>query len=102
MPSDSSKQGHRQRFRERFLKSGLSEFQDYEIIELLLTLGTPRQDCKQPAKEALKKFKTVRGVLEADPKELRQIEGIGPKNTICFGLLHEVAERLLKERINNR
>jgi len=99
MSSDSSNQGHRQRLRERFLKSGLSGFQDYEIIELLLTLSTPRQDCKQPAKEALKKFKTMRGVLEASPKELQQLEGIGPRNTICFGLLREVAERLLKEKI---
>jgi len=47
----------------------------------------------------LKKYKTVQGVLEAEPEELKQIEGIGPKNTICFSLLHEVAERLLKERI---
>lgn len=99
MPSSSSSQGHRQRLRERFLKSGLSGFNDYEIIELMLIMGTPRRDCKRPAKEALKKFKTVRGVLEANHKELRQIEGIGPRNTICFGLLHEVAERLLKEKI---
>jgi len=99
VPSSSSNQGHRQRLRDRFLKSGLSGFHEYEIIELLLTLGTPRQDCKQPAKEALKRFKTIRGVLEASPEELQQIEGIGPRNTICFSLLREVAERLLKERI---
>jgi DNA repair protein RadC len=47
----------------------------------------------------LKRFKTVRGVLEASPEELQQIEGIGPRNTICFSLLRKVAERLLKERI---
>ena len=41
--------GHRGRLRERFLKSGLDGFLDYEIIELLLTFGTPRKDCKQPA-----------------------------------------------------
>mgnify|MGYP001404369947 CR=1 FL=1 len=99
MPSNNSNQGHRRRLRERFLKSGLSGFQDYEIIELLLTMGTPRRDCKQPAKEALKRFKTVRGVLEASPEELQQIEGIGSQNTICFSLLREVAERLLKEKI---
>ena len=35
------------------MKSGLAGFHDYEIVELLLSLGTPRKDCKQPAKEAI-------------------------------------------------
>ena len=65
MPSSDSLKGHRKRLREKFVKSGLAGFHDYEIIELLLSLGTPRKDCKQPAKEAIKKFKTLRGVLEA-------------------------------------
>ena len=47
-------EGHRQRLRHKFLKSGLDGFHDYEIIELLLTLGTPRKDCKSVAREALK------------------------------------------------
>ncbi len=34
-------EGHRKRLREQFLKSGLAGFQDYEIVELLLTLGSP-------------------------------------------------------------
>jgi len=29
--------GHRKRLRDRFLKSGLDGFADYEVIELLLT-----------------------------------------------------------------
>ena len=48
--------GHRKRLREKFLQSGLDGFHDYEIVELLLTLGTPMKDCKQMAKEAIKKF----------------------------------------------
>ena len=55
-------EGHRQRLREKFLSSGLSGFHDYEVIELLLTLGTPRKDCKDSAKEALSRFKTLQGV----------------------------------------
>jgi DNA repair protein RadC len=53
--------GHRKRLREKFLKSGLAGFQDYEIIELLLSLGTPRRDCKPQAKEAIRRFKSLRG-----------------------------------------
>ena len=38
-------QGHRQRLRDRFLERGLENFTDAEVLELLLTFGTPRSDC---------------------------------------------------------
>ena len=91
--------GHRQRLRQRFLESGLEGFHDYEVIELLLTLGTPRKDCKDAAKEALKKFKTLQGVLEASGDELCEIEGIGPKNSFGIKLIKAVADRFLEKKI---
>jgi DNA repair protein RadC len=91
--------GHRKRLREKFLKSGLSGFHDYEIVELLLSLGTPRRDCKPQAKEALKRFKTLRGVLEAPLDELQQIDGIGPHSAFGIKLVQEVAREFLKEKI---
>lgn len=94
-----SKIGHRQRLRERFLNSGLQGFHDYEVIELLLTLGTPRSDCKQAAKDALKKFGSLNAVLEADPKELQEINGIGPNNVFGLKLSQTVARRYLADRI---
>jgi len=97
--SENKAEGHRKRLRERFIKSGLSGFHDYEIVELLLTLGTPRKDCKQQAKEAIKKFKTLRGVLEAPMEELQEIKGIGPHNSFGIRLVQEVAREFLKEKV---
>ena len=94
--------GHRKRLREKFLKSGLSGFHDYEIVELLLTLGAPRKDCKSQAKEAIKRFKSLRGVLAASPEELQQIKGIGPHSAFGIKLMQEVAREFLKERIMDR
>jgi DNA repair protein RadC len=91
--------GHRKRLRERFLKSGLAGFHDYEIIELLLTLGSPRKDCKQQAKEVIKRFKTLRGALSASLEELQQIDGIGAHSAFGIKLVSEVAEEFLKQRI---
>ena len=99
---EESRQGHRKRLRERFIESGLVGFQDYEIVELLLTLGSPRKDCKQPAKEAIRKFKTLKGVLEAAPEELQQIKGIGPHNSFGISLVQEVARKYLREKIIDR
>jgi len=99
MPSDEMQKGHRRRLREKFLKSGLSGFHDYEIVELLLTLGSPRKDCKPQAKEAIKRFKTLRGVLSASAEELQQIEGVGPHSAFGIRLVQEMAREFLKGKI---
>ena len=94
-------EGHRQRLRDKFLKSGLDGFHDYEIIELLLTLGTPRKDCKRAAKEAMKKFGTLSGVLEADQASLKEIKGIGDNNVFGIKIAQAISVRLLKDRIQS-
>jgi len=108
MPSDRfppvrpKGEGHRRRLRERFLKSGLDGFHDYEVVELLLTLATPRRDCKGAAKSALERFKTLRGVMEATPGELAGIKGIGPRNILGLRLMKAVLDRYLKQKIIGR
>ncbi|MGD1967508.1 MAG: DNA repair protein RadC [Desulfobacterales bacterium] len=91
--------GHRQRLRERFLANGLEGFHDYEVIELLLTLATPRKDCKDTAKAVLKRFRTLQGALEASPQELCKIAGIGPKNLFGIKLIKAVADRYLEKKL---
>ncbi len=94
--------GHRRRLRERFIEGGLTGFHDYEAVELLLSLGTPRRDCKPQAKEAIRRFKTLRGVLAASIEELQQIEGIGPHSAFGIRLVQEVAREFLKESLVDR
>ncbi len=91
--------GHRKRLRDRFLQSGLHGFLDYEIVELLLTLGTPRKDCKQIAKQAIEEFGGLRGVLDASLEDLQKIKGIGPSNAFGIKLFQAVSERFAKEHI---
>jgi len=91
--------GHRARLRDKFLEKGLSAFRDDEIIELLLTLGTPRRDCKQAARELIKRLGSFRKVLEAPTQELASVPGIGSKNAIALKLVHEVARKFLETRL---
>ena len=91
--------GHRQRLRERFLNSGLEGFHDYEVIELMLTLGTPRKDCKDAAKAALAEFKTLQGVMEASPYDLCNIKGIGSKNSFGIKLVKAVSDRYREKKL---
>jgi len=94
--------GHRQRLREKFLEKGLETLTDSEVLELLLTLGTPRKDCKDMARAALKRFGSLPEVLEASPDELQQIKGIGPVNSFALGFVHAVGRRYLQERLQDR
>ena len=94
--------GHRGRLRDRFLTSGLDGFHDYEVIELLLTLATPRKDCKAAAKAALKRFKTLQGVLDASPQELCKVPGIGPVNLFGLKLIPAASRRYLQQKIAGR
>ncbi len=92
-------EGHRKRLKQRFLAGGLKGFHDYEVIELLLSLNTPRKDCKQSAKALLKHFKTFQGVLEADTKTLCEVKGVGPSNSLGIRLIKEVSDRYLEKKI---
>jgi DNA repair protein RadC len=102
MNTSKGNEGHRQRLREKFLKNGLDGFLDYEIIELLLTLGTPRSDCKQSAKDALKKFESLKSVLEATPADLKKIKGIGDNNVFGLKIAQAVSRRYLADKIINK
>ncbi|MEN8190527.1 MAG: DNA repair protein RadC [Thermodesulfobacteriota bacterium] len=94
--------GHRGRLRDRFIERGLDGFTDAEVLELLLTLGTPRTDCKKAARAALAKFETLSGVLEASDESLQAIHGIGPKNGFALHFVQAVAARYLADRIKGR
>ncbi len=91
--------GHRGRLRKRFLQGGLDAFLDYEIVELLLTLGTPMRDCKDMAKQAVKEFGSLKDVLDAPSEELQKIKGVGPSNIFGLKLFQSVSERYSKENI---
>ena len=64
---------HRTRLRNRFLEGGINSLQPYEVIELFLTFVIPQKDVKEAAKLAIEKFESVKGVFDADEKELNKI-----------------------------
>lgn len=95
-------EGHRERLRQRFLQGGLDSFLDYEVVELLLTLGTPRRDCKSIAKEIIKKFGNLCNVLDASQEDLQEIYGVGPNNIFGLKLFQAISERYTGEKIQKK
>jgi DNA repair protein RadC len=94
--------GHRQRLRERFLKSGAESLMDYEVVELLLTYAIPRKDTKPIAKALLRTFKTLQGVFEAPVEELVEVDGVGENAAVLIKFILEASSYYLKDKIRKK
>jgi len=102
MPKDPHYTGHRRRLRERFEKSGLEGFAEYEFVELLLTLAIPRSDVKQPAKELIARFGNLRGIFDAPLSELRAVRGLGEVAPVALCIIRAAADLYLQQRAEQR
>lgn len=90
---------HRKSLKERFKKGSLEGFNNYEILELLLTYAVPKRDVKPLAKSMLKRFRGIRGVFDASAEELKTVEGMGDNAAVLIKLVKEITGVYLKERM---
>ena len=90
--------GHRQRLKERFVKSP-STMYDYEILEMVLFCSIPRKDVKELSKTLLKEFGDISSILNASYEQLLAIKGITNSVYIHMCLLKEVLSRSIKNKI---
>jgi len=93
---------HRQRLLDRFIKTGLAGFADYEILELILMLAIPQGDVIEPARELIAKYKDLRGILDAPIEELRAISGIASAMPVALRIVRDVATVYLRECAEER
>lgn len=98
-PTSSSNSGHRQRLRSKFLQAGTAGLHDYELLELLLTYAIPRRDVKPLAKELLRHFESINGLMNAKNEELCQVDGVGENAAALILLLKAFGSKYLEERI---
>jgi len=95
-------EGHRERLLERYRKNQLSALQDYEVLELLLTMIIPRRDTKPMAKQLLNRFKTISAVLAADSRELCEIDGIGERAATLLHFIRDTGSFCLQESFTGK
>jgi len=96
-PGDANR-GHRKRLKAKFETSGVAAFHEHEVLELLLTYAIPRRDVKPLAKALLKRFGTLRRILDAETQELQGVTGISGHTALLFRLVKELAALYLKQR----
>jgi len=102
MSESNDHAGHRQRLRQRFMRTGTGGLADYELLELALFQAQPRRDTKPLAKALLKRFGSFAETISADPAELRQVKGAGEAVVIALKTIQAAALRLAQDEVLDR
>jgi DNA repair protein RadC len=95
----SAGDGHRARLRERLLTGGAEALADYEVLEYLLFAAIPRGDTKPLAKALIAQFGSLAGVLNADPKALQRVKGVGEASAAAIKSVAIAARRMTRGEI---
>ena len=90
--------GHRQRTKQRFLRHGLDNFDDVNVLELLLYYALPRQDTNPIAHRLLERFGSLSAVLEASEAQLCAVDGIGESAAALLRLIPAVSQRYMLDK----
>lgn len=90
--------GHRERLRARFLKQGLSGFEEHTALELLLFYARPRCDTNEIAHALIKQFGSFAGVLDAPVEELAKVKGMGEGGAVLLKMIPELGAYYLNSR----
>jgi DNA repair protein RadC len=101
-PDPDDHLGHRARLRERVLNGGTEPLADYELLEFLLTAANARGDTKPVAKDLIRRFGGIAGVLGADRAALTAVPGVGPAAAAYLLAVREAGLRLARAAIAKR
>ncbi len=93
-------EGHRDRLRNRFLKEGLDNFQDHNVLELLLFYGIPMKDTNKEAHELINTFGSLSSVFDATYEELCEVKGIGEKTATLIKLMPALFRKYEMDKLN--
>ena len=93
---------HRERVRQRYLRSGLNGFEDHQVLEFLLFYAVPRRDTNELAHRLLKSFGTLHNLMNADPRAVARTCNISLKTAILISLIVPTYQKYSQSLIAKR
>lgn len=79
----------------RYKDHGLDNFNDVNVLELLLFYAIPRKDTNEIAHALLDHFGSLDRVLEASIPELEAVPGVGESSALLISLIPQIMRRYL-------
>ena len=99
---ESDHSGHRERLKERFLRSASGSTSDEELLELLLGYAIPRKDTAALTKDLIRKFGNLRNVLSASVPDLEAVSGISRHTAVLMRLVADIVSRMRDRASSNK
>ena len=90
--------GHRERLKKRFLINQGADFEDHELLEMLLFYVIPRSNTNELAHELLNEFGSLKNVLNADPSIIQRVTGAGSATATFLALLFTIRKKIEMEK----
>ncbi len=85
--------GHRNRLRIRYAKTGMDDFEPHEILELCLTYCIRQKDVNPHAHALVAQFGSLSAVLDASMEELCTVPDIGEHTALFLKMIPDLARR---------
>ena len=86
-----------ERPREKLLKFGPGALSDTELLAIFLRTGTRGKTVMDLARELIRDFDGLRGLLEADQRQLMKVQGLGIAKCVQLKSILELSERYLQK-----
>ncbi len=100
--NDNVHAGHRERLRNSIIHGNLSTFEDYQLLEFLLTYTIPRKDTNVLAHKLINQFGSLPNVLDSEPEYLMNVDGIGKNSAVFLSLLPRILEEYSARKIKKK
>lgn len=98
MKDDNIHKDHRRRLRTRYTREGLDNFEDHEILELLLHYPIKYIDTNELGHKLINGIGSFAEVLDADAEELSAINGIGNREASFLKIIRALCDHYVKEK----
>ncbi len=82
--------GHRKRLKERYRNEGLENFNEINVLELLLFYCVQQKDTNPLAHRLIDEFQSISNILNASPEELMQVPGVTEHIAVFLSLVKSV------------
>ncbi len=91
-----------ERPREKLFEMGAKNLSDAELVALLLGSGGNGRTALDLARDLLRRFDGLAGVLSTDFRQIARVPGIGPAKAACLAAMRELGHRQLYSEMQKR
>lgn len=90
--------GHRARMYQRFLRDGLSGFDEHQALEMLLFFSCPRIDTNELAHRIIATFGSLSAAMDAPIEQLTAVPGVGRTTAVILKFIPQMCAYYLENR----